>query len=386
MDHQKRCPECSAILPGSGNEELCPRCLLKLAMAPPTHAMAGSSHFPTPSIDDLSRAFPSLVIESLIGQGGMGAVYRARQTGLDRVVALKILPPEVASRDGFAQRFEREARAMARLTHANIVTVYDSGRAGDYYYLMMEYIDGVNLREAIQTQQMTCEEALAIVPQICDALQYAHDEGIVHRDIKPENILLNSQGQIKIADFGLARMLDHNLLNPTLTASHQVMGTPRYMAPEQIEGTHAVDHRADIYSLGVVFYELLTGELPLGRFAAPSQQQGIDKRLDQVVYRTLEKKPDQRYQQVSELKTDVERITQHVHHHHWHDHRGYEYKSELTIFGLPWVHVATGVNPETGRKRVAKGFFAQPTGAPMVPAVGSMPAPPILDPLESSAT
>ncbi len=148
----------------------------------------------------------------------------------------------------------------------------------------MEYVEGVNLRQAILAGGMSPEQAFSIVPQICDALQFAHDEGIVHRDIKPENILLDKRGRVKIADFGLAKLVgataDH-----TLTAEHQVMGTLRYMAPEQMEGTHAVDHRADIYSLGVVFYELLTGELPIGRFAPPSQKVQVDVRLDEVVLR-----------------------------------------------------------------------------------------------------
>jgi serine/threonine-protein kinase len=202
----------------------------------------------------------------------MGAVYKARQLGLDRWVALKILPPDASRDPAFAQRFGREARALAKLNHPHIVSVFDSGQAGGLYYFVMEYVDGVNLREAIQTSELGPQEAMAIVPQLCDALQYAHDEGIVHRDIKPENVLLDKKGGVKIADFGLARLLDQSNENFTLTGTHQVMGTPRYMAPEQMKQSHEVDHRADIYSLGVVFYEMLTGELPLGRFAPPSRK------------------------------------------------------------------------------------------------------------------
>jgi serine/threonine protein kinase len=172
----------------------------------------------------------------------------------------------------------------------------------------MEFIDGANLRELTQTGRLSPAEALAIVPQICDALQYAHDQGIVHRDIKPENILIDRQGRVKIADFGLAKLLDDTSASVELTRSHMVMGTPRYMSPEQIETPLDVDHRADIYSLGVVFYELLTGELPMGRFAAPSEKVQIDVRLDEVVLRTLEKEPERRYQQASEVKTDMESI------------------------------------------------------------------------------
>ncbi len=146
------------------------------------------------------------------------------------------------------------------------------------------------------------------MPQICDALQYAHDKGVVHRDIKPENVLMSKEGQVKIADFGLAKLMGREAKDFTLTGAGQVMGTPNYMAPEQIEHPQDVDHRADIYSLGVVFYQMLTGELPLGRFAPPSRKVQIDVRLDEVVLRALEKEPEQRYQQASELKTQVESV------------------------------------------------------------------------------
>jgi Protein kinase domain len=167
----------------------------------------------------------------------------------------------------------------------------------------MEYVAGVNLRQRLLAGPMTPHEALQIVVQICDALQYAHDEGIVHRDIKPENILLDKKGRVKIADFGLAKLLIRKAADYTLTGPMQVMGTLKYMAPEQLEKPLEVDHRADIYSLGVVFYEMLTGELPLGRFAPPSQKVvGMDVRLDDVVLRALEKEPGRRYQTVGELQ------------------------------------------------------------------------------------
>ena len=236
----------------------------------------------------------------------MGAVYRARQKTLDRIVALKVLPPEVGRDPAFAERFTREARALARLTHPNIVMVFDFGETNGYFYFLMEYVDGVNLRQSLQAHRLSPEQALAIVPQICEALQYAHDEGIVHRDIKPENVLLDKRGHVKIADFGLAKLLGRPGGTLNLTGTGQVMGTPHYMAPEQLEKPLEVDHRADIYSLGVVFYELLTGELPLGRFAPPSRKSNVSADLDQVVLKTLEKEPNQRYQQASEVKTAVQ--------------------------------------------------------------------------------
>lgn len=248
----------------------------------------------------------------------MGAVYKARQPALDRLVAVKILPPSVAADPAFAERFTREARALARLSHPNIVGVYDFGQTRNLYYFVMEYVEGANLRSAIQTGKLTAPEALAIVPQVCEALQFAHDEGVVHRDIKPENILIDKRGRVKIADFGLAKIVGEGNSpgesespakhEDMLTGTHQIMGTMHYMAPEQIEKPQSVDHRADIYSLGVVFYEMLTGELPLGRFAPPSQKVQMDVRLDEVVLRSLEKEPGRRYQHASDVKSEVESI------------------------------------------------------------------------------
>jgi predicted Ser/Thr protein kinase len=293
-------------------EGLCPQCLFDAAIAgqrePERRTSPRHSSFILPTVGELSGRFPQLEIVELLGKGGMGAVYKARQKGLDRLVALKILPGEVAEDSAFAERFVREARVLARLRHPGIVTVHDFGQAGDLYYFLMEYVDGSNLREVIQHRLLRPAEALAIVPQICDALQYAHDAGIVHRDIKPENILLDAHGQVKIADFGLAKLLGHDRPDVSLTGTHQVMGTLRYMAPEQLEGTRSVDHRADIYALGVVIYELLTGEVPAGRFEPPSHKVRIDVRLDEVVFRALAREPERRYQRAGEVKTDVETI------------------------------------------------------------------------------
>ncbi|MFN3192351.1 MAG: serine/threonine-protein kinase [Aureliella sp.] len=264
--------------------------------------------FEPPTIEALSELFPSLKVEALIGAGGMGAVYKARQQGLDRVVALKVLPEEFSRDVKFAMRFTREARTLAKLNHPNIVSVFEFGSVGDTYYFLMEYVEGSTLRDAVRLQTLAPEHALEIVPRLCDALQYAHDQGVIHRDIKPENILMSVDGAVKIADFGLSRILGDDGNAMTLTRTHQVMGTPRYMAPEQMEGARSVDHRADIYSLGVVFYEMLTGELPIGRFAAPSRKVEIDVRLDEVVLRTLEKEPQLRYQAASHIKTDLQSI------------------------------------------------------------------------------
>jgi tetratricopeptide (TPR) repeat protein/predicted Ser/Thr protein kinase len=314
-----------------------PECLIKAGFGTASGTEGGgNAGFVPPPVEAMAKLFPQLEVLELIGRGGMGAVYKARQPGLDRLVALKILPPRTGSDPGFAERFTREARALAKLNHPNIVGVYDFGQVSSasvspapsagaappstlnpqpsttLHYFLMEYVDGPNLRQLERAGKLSPREAMQIIPQICEALQYAHDEGIVHRDIKPENVLLDKKGRVKIADFGLAKILGREPQDFRLTGAGQVMGTPNYMAPEQIEHPQAVDHRADIYSLGVVFYEMLTGELPLRKFAPPaSRTQGmqIDVRLDEVVLHALEKEPERRYQHASQVKSDVETIT-----------------------------------------------------------------------------
>jgi predicted Ser/Thr protein kinase len=316
---EERCwGECGGARPAETPQGLCRECLAKLSGQ--SGVKTGQDNIPTsatppadfvsPEPAELAGQFPQLEILELIGQGGMGVVYKARQKQLDRLVALKFLPPHPGQTPAFSDRFTREARSLARLNHPRIVSVYDFGRtAAGLHYFIMEFVDGTDLRHVIRTGELSTVETMAIIPQICEALQYAHDEGVVHRDIKPENILLTSKGQVKIADFGLAKLLGRPRSEYALTHSGQRMGTPHYMAPEQIEHPETVDHRADIYSLGVVFYEMLTGELPLGRFSPPSQKAHVDARLDGVVLRTLEKEPERRYQRVSDVKTEIETIS-----------------------------------------------------------------------------
>jgi thiol-disulfide isomerase/thioredoxin/predicted Ser/Thr protein kinase len=260
-----------------------------------------------PDIEAVRAAFPQLEVLSLVGAGGMGAVFQARQPQLDRFVALKILAPERTDDARFAERFQHEAQALARLNHPHIVTIHDFGKAGGFYYLLMEFVDGVNLRQAMKAGRFTPEQALAVVPPVCEALQFAHEHGIVHRDIKPENLLLDKEGRVKIADFGIAKMLDQDGAETTGLAESQPAGTPQYMAPEQ-KDHQRTDHRADIYSLGVVLYEMLTGELPAGKFQPPSRKVTIDVRLDEIVLRALEKEPELRYQTAGEFRTQVETV------------------------------------------------------------------------------
>ncbi len=294
----------AAYAPGAGPGESAP------AEAGPS-AAAGATRAadePPPTAEELKGRFPGLEVEAVLGRGGMGVVYRARQVPLGRTVALKILPRSAAATPGFADRFAREARAMALLDHPHIVRIHDFGERDGLPYLVMEFVDGANLRQAMAAGRLTAAQALAIVPQVCDALQYAHEQGIVHRDIKPENILLDARGRVKIADFGLAKLLQRNPVDVTITGTGQVMGTLHYMAPEQYRTPNDVDHRADIYSLGVVFYEMLTGEVPMGIFRPPSEQVPVDARLDHVVARALERDRERRYQAVSDVRTEVQSV------------------------------------------------------------------------------
>jgi len=295
----------------------------------PTQPGDTAAALPPLSPEELAPHFPHLEISECLGRGGMGVVYKARQKSLNRLVALKLLAPERADDPQFAARFEKEAQALAALNHPNIVAVYDfgsvvrsSGLPSDQpggvdhtlYYLLMEFVDGVNLRQLLQAKRLTPKEALSIVPPVCDALQCAHDHGIVHRDIKPENILLDKNGVVKIADFGIARIVHDSHLAPQdeqgathRDAATMPFGTPDYAAPEQANGT--ADHRADIYSLGVVLYEMLTGERPKENITPPSKRVQVDIRIDEIVLRALAKQPELRFATAAEFRTQVEAAT-----------------------------------------------------------------------------
>lgn len=359
--NQPKCPQCLTSLTEDAPQGLCPSCLMALANLATDQDTLPMTASDSPSLSEITAAFPDLEIMERIGQGGMGVVFKAKQPRLDRTVALKVLPKRLAAALGFPERFNREGRVLARLNHPSIVTVYDFGESGGFCYLLMEYVDGVNLRQAMRAGRFTPEQALEVVPEICTALQYAHEQGVLHRDIKPENILLNSKGQAKIADFGIAKLLNETGQDMLLTHSGAKLGTAPYMAPEQVEQPSTVDHRADIYSLGVVLYELLTGELPLGRFAAPSEKSAVNGNVDAVVFRALEKERGRRQQSAGDFKTEIEALVsgaasiQQVSTQCFHS---FEYKSKRTIFGMPLLHVTSGIDPKTGHKREARGFFA----------------------------
>lgn len=206
--------------------------------------------------------FGDYQIEEMIGRGGMAVVYRARQISLDRLVALKVLPPESCRDREYVDRFLREARAVAHLNHPNITQVYDAGVAGNLYFFVMEFVDGKNLGQIVKEQgRMNEKDALRCIQQAAAGLAFAHGKGIVHRDVKPENLMRTRDGVIKLGDLGLAKWKP-NEYDHSLTVSGNTMGTPYYISPEQIRGLKDIDGRADVYSLGVTLYHLLAGRPP----------------------------------------------------------------------------------------------------------------------------
>ena len=274
----------------------------------------GTPRWTPPTAEELDALLPDFTIEEMIGCGGMGAVYRGVQNSLERPVAIKILPPEFAEEPGFAERFRREALAMAKLQHPNIVTIFDFGSinlptsGGRLYFIVMEFIHGTDLQQMIRSGGLTEAAVLNVIGQICEALQFAHSQGYVHRDIKPANVFVTEESLVKVGDFGIAKLTGIDEPDPGLTITGQVLGTPHYLAPEHLKSGAPSDPRADIYSLGVMFYEMLTGALPKGIFPKPSEVSTVDARLDTIVDKAMQSEPEQRYQTVSEMNTDLQRV------------------------------------------------------------------------------
>ena len=258
------------------------------------------------------------VIDSEIGRGAMGVVFKATDSVLQRTVAVKTvnMAMEKDHADKYEARFYQEARAAGGLNHPNIVTVYDAGKAGDVVYMAMEYIQGVELRSLlVEGQPMGVAQALSVAAQVAEGLGYAHQQGVVHRDIKPANIMVVADGPVKITDFGIARMR----ASADLTQTGVMLGSPKYMSPEQVIGKRA-DHRSDIFSLGVILYEMLTGAAPLSgenvtalmyqivNFAPPapsSVNKQVPEMLDFVVAKMLAKPLDERYPDAREVAKDL---------------------------------------------------------------------------------
>lgn len=297
---QESCSECGKPVPTDSKHQICPACLMAQAFASRTlDGDVDATVEPPPEPEEIADKFPQFEITECLGRGGMGVVYKARQKSLKRWVAIKILAPERLDDDTFAERFSREAQILAVLNHPNIVTVHDFGETEGLFYIVMEFVDGINLRDLLRDGKMESAQALNIVPPICEALQYAHEKGIVHRDIKPENLLIDRDGRVKIADFGIASLVG---------ATGEKSGTPPYMAPEQ-GNADKVDHRADIYALGVVLYEMLTGDRPSSPLNLPSQKVQLDIRVDDIVLRALSKEPERRYRTAQDFQTMVETVT-----------------------------------------------------------------------------
>ncbi len=261
---------------------------------PPQPSTSGATFIP-PSVEILSALLPQYEFHGLLGQGGVGAVYLARQISLDRMVAIKILPPLFEDQADEAARFLTEARAMAKLVHPHIVAGFDFGQTSEgHLFLAMEYVKGTDMHHAIRAGHMTADLAHQLIGQLCDALQYAHDNGIAHRDIKPANIMLTTDWQVKVADFGLAQNFKDG------SAADDGLGTPDYAAPERFVAGAVVDHRADIYSLGVVIHEMLTGETP--RQAAKRAGTNLPEAFIGPMSKCLMVDPSRRYQSAREVK------------------------------------------------------------------------------------
>jgi serine/threonine protein kinase len=332
----KICTACHTEISEPTGSALCPKCTANQQAPSEEHLDETQTNvgFPPPRPEENNRPLrpeeldallPDYEVLELIGLGGMGAVYKARSIRIGRMLAIKTLPAWIASSEDARQRFQREAQTLAAVNHPNIVTIHNIGEAENLPYIVMEYVDGVDLQQLIQSGTMEPKHALKLIPQICDALHYAHKCGLVHRDIKPGNILIDHENRIKIADFGLAKLLGRHAELPAssptasrdamphgldLTQAGQVMGTPRYMAPEQRSRPTEVDHRADIYALGVVFYEMLRGHLPEDEKAAPENSAAIDKRLDKVLRRAMSKQPKKRQQDAHQIKQAFQQIVE----------------------------------------------------------------------------
>lgn len=273
----------------------------------------GHVRWQPPTTEHLQALLPQYEIIGLLGHGGMGAVYRARQINLDRPVAIKILPPEAVADEGddanFVERFKNEARTMARLNHPAIVHVYDYGETTEgQLYFVMEFVDGTDVSQMVTASgKLPPDHALAISAHVCDALQYAHSNGVVHRDIKPANVLINREGQVKVADFGLAK-IDTPDGSSGLTKTNMTMGTPDYVAPEALVLGMVADHRADLYAVGVMLYNMLTGDIPRGMFQMPSKKVGSDVRFDAIIEKAMQTDREDRYQNAREIREDLDHI------------------------------------------------------------------------------
>ena len=261
--------------------------------------------FQAPDPAELANLMPGYEIQSLIAVGGMGAVYRAVQISLDRLVAIKILPTELGSDTQFRTQFETEAKAMALLNHPNLAGVYDFGSVDGILYIVMEFVEGESLYHYAYGKYLEPEDAIRFTKAICLGLQHAHENGVLHRDIKPSNILLDSHGQPKVVDFGLAQGIRQGR-----GKDEEIFGTPHYTAPEVLRPHGVVDARADLFSVGVILHELLTGRMPANDPRSASAIVQCDPRLDGVIRKSTHPNPDLRYSSCAEMAAELDVISQ----------------------------------------------------------------------------
>ena len=311
-------PESETPLPGTARPAMdaaSAKWLLMDALDATTSPASGTGWEP-PALDELGHLFKEYQISRMIGRGGMGAVYLGTDPTLRRPVAIKILPPELSRLPGFSDRFRREAWALAQLEHPHIVNIYQFGTTADgHLFFVMEYVEGTNLADLLLNQKaghpdtppFPPGQVLEIACQVCDALTGAHSQGILHRDIKPANLLRDATGRIKLVDFGLARPIDKTRPESQLTGTHQVIGTRDYMAPELLDGQD-IDGRVDVYAVGVLIYEMLTGELPRGVFLPPSHRQPLDRRLDEIVDKAMQADPNRRFATITEMHAALQTL------------------------------------------------------------------------------
>jgi len=324
------CPNCEKNFSLSSHDArsiaVCPFCHNELVVAAletkvdPTSGAKKESATPIPlpqKQEEVSKVLGGdFQILSLLGKGGMGSVYLGRQISLKREVAIKVLPDGLSKDENFISRFDREADTMASLSHSNIVQIFAKGSDGDTYYFVMEVVEGKSLDVLIKKGSLSFEKKIRILIEVCKGLSYAHKKGVIHRDIKPANILIGEDEEVKISDFGLARILFSSVGRglqggdyQNLTTTNMAVGTLRYMAPEQKSDSKRVDHRADIFSLGVMAYEMFTGRDPSGRFPLPSEvDPTLDRRLDALVDKALQSNPEDRIESVDEIKKILKSI------------------------------------------------------------------------------
>jgi serine/threonine protein kinase len=332
---QPTVPEWAPAPPAPSLDPHAVEATMRLIPVPQLAPVAPAIPAPAPTIDaqpippappqPAERRIGKYIIKGELGRGGMGAVYLAEQPGLGRDVAIKELITSAVADPTALQRFMQEAQVMARTSHPNLVQVHDLEQIGDANYIVLEFVRGKSLRDVINLGTLPMPQTFAVMHGVLQALDYAHKRAIVHRDMKPENVLLSEEGDVKVADFGIARLTDDSGAGSTATKTGTTVGTPQYMSPEQVASSK-VDGRSDLYSAGIMFYELVVGQAPFtasdadGPFTlmakhvqAPPKppsvyRPGLDIALDEVILKSLSKRPEDRYQTGQEFDDAVTRV------------------------------------------------------------------------------